>query len=257
MTTCHHFASASLPIVPNAYNLRAQCVSCVLPCLCLVIFLPSYVSFPLLGVAPRWIQQTLYVLESSCFGPFASHPSMGGHRTYGGTFGPLFGGPYRNLYRRCLNEGEPVLISNSTLRRFRLFHKLSVSENEFKKRKRLSEEVEHLRPFKKRAIVLEDQFDAQRTELEASKKQADKYHRWFNEERRRSYSLVVENKKLKAKIKNLRVRVVRQRARAVHWREKMKAWGARQRAKAKLLFSFRKSHSVRHNFLRIVLWYLG
>ena len=39
------------------------------------------------------------------------------------------------------NEGEPVLISNFTLRRFRLFHKLSVSEKEFKKRKRLSEEV--------------------------------------------------------------------------------------------------------------------
>ena len=149
-----------------------------------------------------------------------------------------------NLYRRCLNEGEPVLISNFTLRRFRLFQKLSVSERELRKRKRLSEEVEHLRPFKKRAIVLEDQFDAQRTDLEASKKQADEYHRRFNEERRRSHSLAVEDKKLKAKIKNLRVRVVRQRARAVHWREKMKAWGARQRAKAKLFFSFRKGGCI-------------
>ena len=143
-----------------------------------------------------------------------------------GPLGRCLEGRTANLYRRCLNEGEPVLISNFTLRRFRLFHKLSVSEKEFKKRKRLSEEVEHLRPFKKRAIVLEDQFDAQRTELGASKKQANKYHRWFNEERRRSHSLAVENKKLKAKIKNLRVRVVRQRARAVHWKEKMTAWGA-------------------------------
>ena len=115
------------------------------------------------------------------------------------------------VYRRCLNEGEPVLISNFTLRRFRLFHKLSVSEKEFKKRKRLSDEVEHLRPIKKRAIVLEDQFHAQRMELEASKKQADKYHRWLKEERRCYYSLAVENKKLKAKIRNLRVRVVRQK----------------------------------------------
>ena len=87
-----------------------------------------------------------------------------------GPLGRCLEGRTANLYRPCLNEGEPVLISNFTLRRFRLFHKLSVSENEFKKRKRLSEEVEHLRPFKKRAIVLEDQFDAQRTELEASKK---------------------------------------------------------------------------------------
>ena len=49
---------------------------------------------------------------------------------------------------------------------------------------------------------------------------------------------------LKAKIQKLRVGVVKQRARAVHWKEKMKAWEARQRAKAKLLFSFRKGGRI-------------
>ena len=46
--------------------------------------------------------------------------------------------------------------------------------------------------------MLEDQFEAQRTELEASNKKADKYHQWLKEERRRSHSLAVENKELKA-----------------------------------------------------------
>ena len=76
-----------------------------------------------------------------------------------------------------LHDGEPVLILNFMLHRFRLYHMLSASEQGLKTRKRLSKEVEHLRPFKKRAIVLEGQFEAQRMELEASKKRANKYHR--------------------------------------------------------------------------------
>ena len=77
-----------------------------------------------------------------------------------------------------------------------------------------------------------------------AEKQADKYHRRLKEERRRSHSLAIENKALKAKIKHLRVGVAKRRARAVHWKEKMKAFGARQRAKAKLLFSFRKGSRI-------------
>ena len=110
-----------------------------------------------------------------------------------------------NLHGRCSNDSERLLILNVALRCFRLFHKLSASEKELKKRKRLSEEVEHLRPFKKRAIVLEDQFEAQRMTLEASMKQADKYHRRLKEEHRRCHSLAVENRDLKAKVKHLRV----------------------------------------------------
>ena len=132
-----------------------------------------------------------------------------------------------NLHRRCFNDGEPLLILNVTLRRFRRFHKLSTSEKELKKRKRLSEEVEHLQPFKKWAIVLEDQFEGQRMALEALVKQADKYHRRLKE-RRHCHSLAVENRELKAKVKHLRVGVAKQRAHAVHWKEKMKAFGARQ-----------------------------
>ena len=97
MLSCYHFACATLPIVTNAYNLRAQCVPCVLPYLWLVIFLPSYVSFCWLGVAQRWMQQKVYVSKSSPFGPFASHPSMAGYKTYGRTLGPLFRGPYRKF----------------------------------------------------------------------------------------------------------------------------------------------------------------
>ena len=133
---------------------------------------------------------------------------------------------------------------NFMLPRFRLFCKLCASGKEFKKRRRLSEEVEHLWPFKKRGIVLENQVEAQRMELEAWKKQADKYYRRLKKECRLSHFTAMENKKLKAKIKNLLVGLPKQWARTVHCREKMKAWGARQRAKAKVSFSFRKGGRI-------------
>ena len=52
MTTCHHFASASLPIVPNAYNLRAQCV-----------------SVPLFGHIPPLLREFPFARSSSTLDP--------------------------------------------------------------------------------------------------------------------------------------------------------------------------------------------